>query len=165
MTDDFEAAVLTGKDDRAQIPARLRAKQAPEWDEVAALAEAGMRHIEQDMLLLEPPDDDELDRTYAALKKLHGDAFGWSPPDIPGLERLGATRMRQYVRSWINEWDLVRLDPAFRPQTEVVTIASDYREDSALEETPEPIEYDPPGQNRSETTATGTRDEFNGFQG
>ena len=53
MTDDFEAAVLTGKDDRTQIPARLRAKQSPEWDETAALAEAGMRHIEHDMLLMD----------------------------------------------------------------------------------------------------------------
>ena len=43
MTDDFEAAVLTGKDDRTLIPSRLRAKQSPEWDETAALAEAGMR--------------------------------------------------------------------------------------------------------------------------
>jgi hypothetical protein len=117
------------------------------------------------MLLLEPPDNDELDRAYAALKKLHGDAFGWSPPDVPGLERLGATRMRQYVRSWINEWDLVRLDPAFRPQTEVVTIASDYREDSALEDSPELIEDDPAGQDRPETTATGAGDDLNGFRG
>ena len=43
-------------------------------------------------------------------------------------------RMRQYVRAWINEWDLVRLDPQFRPQTEVVQIDADYSEDSALEE-------------------------------
>jgi hypothetical protein len=28
--------------------------------------------------------------------------------------------MRQYVRAWINEWDLVRLDPEFTPATEVV---------------------------------------------
>ena len=41
--------------------------------------------------------------------------------------------MRQYVRAWINEWDLVRLDSAYRPQTEVVAIATDYREDTALE--------------------------------
>ncbi len=135
MTDDFEAAVLTGKDDRTQIPARLRAKQSPEWDETAELAEAGMRHIEHEMLLLEPPDDDELDRAYAKLKRLHADAFGWIPPDVAGLERLGATRMRQYVRAWINEWDLVRLDPAFRPQSVAVDIASDYREDSDLEDT------------------------------
>ena len=132
MTDDFEAAVLTGKDDRAQIPARLRAKESPQWDETAALAEAGMRHIEHDMLLLEPPNDDELDHAYAALKKLHADAFGWNPPDVAGLERLGATRMRQYVRAWINEWDLIRLDPAFRPESVAVEIASDYSEDSDL---------------------------------
>jgi bacteriophage exclusion system BrxC/D-like protein len=135
MTDDFEAAVLTGKDDRGQIPLRLRAKQSPEWDETAFAAEEGMRHIEHDMLLLDPPDDDDLDRAYASLKALHAAAFGWSPPDVPGLERLGATRMRQYVRAWINEWDLIRLDPAFRPQTEVVDIATDYREDSALADT------------------------------
>ena len=133
MTDDFEAAVLTGKDDRIQIPAKLRAKESPQWDETAAQAEAGMRHIERDMLLLEQPDDDELDRAYEALKKLHADAFGWSPPDVAGLERLGATRMRQYVRAWINEWDLTRLDPTFRPQSVAVEITSDYREDSDLE--------------------------------
>lgn len=133
MTDDFEAAVLTGKDDLVQIPAKLRAKQSPEWDETAALAEAGMRHIEHDMVLLEPPDDDDLDRAYAALRQLHADAFGWSPPDVAGLERLGATRMRQYVRAWINEWDLIRLDPDFRPETLAADVASDYREDDTLD--------------------------------
>jgi len=133
MTDDFEEAVLAGKSDRALLPAKLRAKSTAEWDETAALAEAGMRHIELNMLHLTPPDDAELDRAYAALKRLHGEAFGWSPPDVCGLERLGATRMRQYVRAWINEWDLVRLDPEFLPQTEVVQIAADYSEDSALE--------------------------------
>lgn len=152
MTDDFEAAVLTGKDDRTQIPARLRAKQSPEWDETATLAEAGMRHIERDMLLLEPPSNDELDRAYATLKQLHGDAFRWSPPDVPGLERLGATRMRQYVRSWINEWDLVRLDPTFRPQTEVGMIATDYREDAALEGTLDPSQDDPADQRGADST-------------
>lgn len=137
MTDDFEAAVLSGKGDREEIPRRLRAKETPEWDQTAALAETGMRHIEHDMLLLDPPDDAELDRAYAALKRLHGEAFGWIPPDVSGLERLGATRMRQYVRAWINEWDLMRLDPAYRPETEVVAIAMDYREDATLEGGPE----------------------------
>lgn len=134
MTDDFSEAVLTGKRDRDDLPGKLRAKQTPEWDETASLAEAGMRCIENDMVLLDPPDDAELDRTYAALKKLHGEAFGWSPPDVAGLERLGATRMRQYVRAWINEWDLLRLDPSFHPQTVAVDIASDYQEDADLED-------------------------------
>ncbi len=146
MTDDFEEAVLAGKGDREYLPAKLRSKATADWDETAALAEAGMRHIEQNMLQLAPPDDAELDRAYAALKRLHGEAFGWSPPDVPGLERLGATRMRQYVRAWINEWDLVRLDPQFRPQTEVVQIAADYSEDSALEGTAETGERSDPGE-------------------
>jgi hypothetical protein len=121
---------------------------------------AGMRHIEHDMLLLEPPDDDELDRAYVALKKLHGGAFGWSPPDVAGLERLGATRMRQYVRSWINEWDLVRLDPSFLPQTEVISIATDYREDTALESTAEPVPGDLGYQDRADGAAAGSEEEI-----
>jgi hypothetical protein len=135
-----------------------------EWDITATLAEAGMRHIEHDMLLLEPPDNDELDRAYAALKKLHGDAFGWSPPDVAGLERLGATRMRQYVRSWINEWDLVRLDPTFLPQTEVINIAADYREDTALEGTADLLDDDSAYRDRANDAAAASGEDHSGFQ-
>ncbi len=137
MTDDFEAAVVSGKNDRETVPAKLRARQTHESDEIAARAEAGMRIIDREMLLLTPPDAAELDRAYARLKELHGEAFGWDPPDVAGLERLAATRMRQYVRAWINEWDLVRLDPEFTPATEVVseavTTALGYREDAELD--------------------------------
>lgn len=122
MTDDFDAAVLTARNDREIVPAKLRAKQASQWDAVATKAEAGMQLIEREMVLLEPPDPAELDGAYRRIKALHSEAFGWDAPDVAGLERLGATRMRQYVRAWINEWDLVRLDPGFRPQTEVATI-------------------------------------------
>jgi len=128
MTDDFEAAVLTGKNDREVLPTRLRDKQTDEYAEMASLAEAGMRHIERDLVRLVPPDAAELDRAYATLKTLHGAAYGWEPTDVPGLERLGATRMRQYVRAWINEWDLVRMDPRFVPSTEVLELPSDYNE-------------------------------------
>lgn len=40
--------------------------------------------------------------------------------------------MRQYVRAWINEWDLVRLDPHYHPITDVVDVPADYRELSEL---------------------------------
>jgi len=134
MTDDFEAAVITGKDDREQVPAKLRAKDTPEAAELAGAAEAGMRIIDREMTLLTAPDTAELDQAYARLKQLHAEAFGWQPPDVAGLERLGATRMRQYVRAWINEWDLIRLDPQYRPQTETVDVVSNYREDAALDD-------------------------------
>ncbi len=133
MTDDFEGYVLRDRDDRTKVPAKLRDEQSSEWSELAGLAEKGIRSIEREMLLLEPPDPTEFDRAYATVKALHGAAFDWSPPDVPGLERLGNTRMRQYVRAWINAWDLIRLDPDYAPDTEVVELASSYAEDEALE--------------------------------
>jgi len=134
ITDDFETAVLSGKNDRESLPQRLRDKQTEEYAEVAALAEAGMRHIERDLLPLVPPDEAELGRAYRTLRKLHGSAYGWEPPDVPGLEQLGATRMRQYVRAWINEWDLVRLDPSYQPISDVIDVPNDYGEIRELDD-------------------------------
>ena len=134
MTDDFDAAVLTEKKDRELIPAKLRAKEQQQWDEVADRAQTGMRLIERDMLLLQQPDAAELERTYVRLKAMHGEAFEWEAPDVAGLERLGATRMRQYVRAWINEWDLVRLDPSYLPETEVAAIPLGYEEEQDLDD-------------------------------
>jgi hypothetical protein len=133
MTDDFEAAVITGRNDREQLPAKLRAKETPEADTLATAAELGMRIIERETRPLAPPDEVELKQAYERLRELHGRAFGWRPPEVTGLERLGATRMRQYVRAWINEWDLVRLYPRYRPQTEVIDVPSDYSEDLDLQ--------------------------------
>ena len=133
MTDDFDAAVLTAKNDRDLLSIKLRAKQQPQWDEIASRAEVGMRLIERDMRLLRPPDSDELDQAYQRLKAMHSEAFGWDARDVAGLERLGATRMRQYVRAWINEWDLVHLDPGFRPETEVAPVDSSYKEQPELD--------------------------------
>jgi hypothetical protein len=41
--------------------------------------------------------------------------------------------MRQYVRAWINEWDLLRLDPAYRPEISAAELAVDLSTDSELE--------------------------------
>jgi len=133
MTDDFEAEVIRKRNDQDLVPTKLRAKDTPEATGLAAAAEVGMRIIDREMHLLTPPDDVELKQAYDRLRDLHGRAFGWQPPDVAGLERLGATRMRQYVRAWINEWDLVRLYPGFQPDTEMVDIPSDYDEDPDLE--------------------------------
>jgi P-loop Domain of unknown function (DUF2791) len=133
MTDDYEAAVITGRRDGAVVPERLQAKQTPQADALASAATLGMRIIDREMHLLSPPDEAELRQAYDRLKELHGEVFGWSPPDVSGLERLGATRMRQYVRAWINEWDLRRLDAGYQPATEIVDVTSDYREDPDLE--------------------------------
>ena len=84
-----------------------------------------MRVIEREQVPLQPPGRDELDRTYAQLKQIHGEAYGWDPPDVAGLERLPSNRMRQYVRAWINEWDLLRLDPGYQPRISVAGLDVD----------------------------------------
>jgi len=127
--DDFEAQVLVGKNDVELIPKRLRSKGTADQDLLASLAETGMRVIEREQIRLQPPDRDELDSTYAKLKEIHGAAFGWDPPDVEGLERLPSNRMRQYVRAWINEWDLRRLDPSYDPDIASTEVNLDYTED------------------------------------
>ena len=67
------------------------------------------------------------------LKEIHGEAYGWAPPDVAGIERLPSNRMRQYVRAWINEWDLRRLDPAYHPEIEAPGLAVDLSTDTDLE--------------------------------
>jgi hypothetical protein len=131
--DDFETQVLVGKNDRELIPNRLRAKGTDEDELLAGQAELGMRVIEREQVPLQPPGQDELDRTYGKLKAIHGEAYGWAPPDVAGIERLPSNRMRQYVRAWINEWDLRRLDPAYHPEIEAPGLAVDLSTDTDLE--------------------------------
>lgn len=131
--DDFEAAVLVGKNDTELVGKRLRAKGTAEHDLQATRAEAGMRVIEREQIRLQAPDRAALDRTYARLKALHGTAYAWEPPDVEGLERLPSNRMRQYVRAWINEWDLSRLDPLYEPETTAAAVVPDFTEEIELE--------------------------------
>ena len=131
--DDFEAQVLVGKNDLELVPKRLRAKGTAEHDLLANQAEVGMRVIEREQIRVQPPDRDALDRVYQALHRLHGAAYGWEPPMVEGLERLPSNRMRQYVRAWINEWDLRRLDPGYVPELDVTEVGVDYSEDVDLE--------------------------------
>jgi hypothetical protein len=127
--DDFEGQVLVGKNDVELIPKRLRAKGTAEADLLAGQAETGMRIIEREQVQLQPPGRDELDRTYEQLRQIHGEAYGWDPPDVAGLERLPSNRMRQYVRAWINEWDLRRLDPSYQPEITASGLVVDLRDE------------------------------------
>jgi hypothetical protein len=132
--DDYETQVLVGKNDNVLIPQRLRASGTLADELLALLAETGMRVIGHEQVKLQPPAQDELDRTHNRLREIHGEAFGWDPPAVPGLERLPSNRMRQYVRAWINEWDLRRLDPSYEPEIEAGTLEVDLSEDAEMED-------------------------------
>lgn len=139
---DFDAQVLVGKNDVELVPKRLRMKGTAEHDLLATTAEVGMRIMERDQVKLQPPDRDALDRTYARLKEVHAEAFGWEPPDVEGLERLPSNRMRQYVRAWITGWDLCRIDPSYQPDLAASEIVMDFTTDADLDPVPGPADGD-----------------------
>lgn len=135
--DDYEGEVLTGKDDYNKLPEKLLAKEKIEYTQLSAEARVGMNILANEQIAIHAPDSAELDATYEAIRKIHAEAFGWEPPKIAGLERLPSNRMRQYVRAWINEWDLIHLDPSYHPDTTVTAVEIDYGEDRDLVEPPD----------------------------
>lgn len=132
--DDFEGEVLQAKDDYNQLPERLLSKQKLEYTQLAADARVGMNILAKHQIKIKAPDNAELDKTYHAIKSIHAEAFGWNPPDVVGLERLPSNRMRQYVRAWINEWDLTYLHPDYQPETTVSNLEIEYGEDRDISE-------------------------------
>ncbi|MHB8090924.1 MAG: BREX system ATP-binding domain-containing protein [Syntrophales bacterium] len=133
ITADFQSKVLEGIDDFEKVPGRLRAKGTESDLLLASQAERGMRVIQNELARLKAPDSATLDQTYEKVRSIHARAYDWNPPPVPSVERLGSTRMRQYIRGWITEWDLKRLDKEYKPEIEVGIVEQDYSEDKNLE--------------------------------
>ena len=133
LTDDFQSAILDEKGDREKVPEKLR-ETGSETDLVLGRqAEQGMRLIECERIPLVGPYDQLVEDIYHKIRAIHGAAYGWDPPQVPTIERLSSTRMREYVKGWITEWDLKRLDPNQQVEIELTEIKQDYSEDIELE--------------------------------
>ncbi len=133
ITTDFDAAVLQEKGDLDRVPGKLRASGVEADGRLAAQAEQGMRMIVREPLRLRGPDRAMLMRTREEVRALHARAFAWDPTDAGAGEQLSTTRIRQYVRRWINEWDLRRLYPDYAPDTVVAELPVQYTELPELE--------------------------------
>lgn len=132
ITSAYAAEVLEGKNDWDAIPGRLRASHKPVDNDLAPLAETGMQLITEARPLT-PPTDAVVDAIYETVRSIYSVAFDWDPPYVGDhLERTTTTKMRDYVRSWINEWDLIRLFPGHVSNIEVTPIEFDYGEDTDL---------------------------------
>jgi hypothetical protein len=100
---------------------------------VAGEALTGIRLIEQESEALIRPYEPMVDALYGRLRELHGSAYSWSPPQVSAVEKLSSTRMREYVRGWITEWDLRRLYPEAQLDIEITDVRQTYEEDQELE--------------------------------
>jgi len=143
ISDDFDAAVLHEKNDIDEVPNRFRARGTEEDELIAERAEQGMRIVEGERLRLASPSEASLAQTYERLRQLYADAYAWQPPDPGGAWARGSRRMREYVRSWITEWDLRRLYPDYRPEIEIEPWEPGYEEQPDLESPPEDDGADP----------------------
>ena len=126
ITTDFDAAVLQDRNDVEIVPGKLRASGVDADARLASQAEQGMRMIAREPVRLRGPDRAMLERTREEVRALHARAFAWDPPELGEGEVLSTTRIRQYVRRWINEWDLLRLYPDYAPQTVSADLPVDY---------------------------------------
>jgi hypothetical protein len=133
ITQDFASAVLHSRNDIERIPDRLRATGREADIALSVGAEIGMRMIERDRLAITPPNASALDRIREQLRDIHGAAYDWQPPELQAGERATSTSVRQYVRRWINEWDLLRLYPEYEPSTVSDELVFDYDEDADLD--------------------------------
>ncbi|MHB0936894.1 MAG: BREX system ATP-binding domain-containing protein [Armatimonadota bacterium] len=131
ITKDYTGQVLYGrKNDLETIPARL---QATRDAEMAAPAEIGMKAIKSRGVELRPPTRAQVEGIYRRVAELYAGAYAWETPDIADVrEYTASTGMRQYVRSWINVWDLRRLFQA-RADLVVETVAPSYEEDADMQ--------------------------------
>jgi hypothetical protein len=91
-----------------------------------------MVRLERRQFRLSAPDEAKLQRSRDKIAALYNDAYGWMPPRIEIGERLAGKSMRQYIKSWITTWDILRLYGEV-PVITGETIAIDYTESSEIE--------------------------------
>lgn len=136
VTEDFAAAIISPdgpKKDRDYVRPRL--EQSARHADLAPHAEVGMQLLEQLCLPLARPTDENVNATIEMLRKVYGRAYEWDAPShlVPTGGAGFRNRMRYKVRSAINEWDLRRLDPTYKPNIAMEEFDRSYEEDTSLE--------------------------------
>ncbi len=130
ITDDFAAAVVEHRHDEDELPERLRLKGR---DAEAIRALTGIRHIKDTVQnhRLAAPDEEELRRDGQLLREIYAGAYDWSAPQLPAIERTATRTMRQYIKAWITQWDMLRVAGAVVSVVER-SLGSNYAQDQTL---------------------------------
>ena len=133
--DYYQAKIET--DDIHETPMYLRGKAD---DATAARATAGMHLLNnQSRIEIAELTDEDVESTIEKLRQVYTDAYNWPAPNLEeNLEGAGnvGRRIRSRVRTAVNSWDLMRLNPGTLPhmQTED-TYRPTYDEDPDMETT------------------------------
>jgi hypothetical protein len=106
ITDDFAGAVIVPKRDDEKLPERLLLKGRPEQ---AERTRRGIRHIQSGLHMLRRPGAEDLAACHDKLRGLYGLAYGWPAPALAVAPPTASRTMRQHIKSWVTQWDLLRL--------------------------------------------------------
>ena len=94
---------------------------------------AAIRHIEDVVQRhrLPLPGLEELARDCRRLREIYASAYDWPAPELAPGERTATRTMRQYIKAWITQWDMLRLGDGGGGIVEE-TVRSNYDEDEGL---------------------------------
>ena len=131
FTDDFVEEMFDRRRDEERIPQALEQKGLMRQ---AVMAKRCMEELKQMRgVRLAPPDESALSAAQSRIADLYYHAYQWRPSGLAIGERLAGKSMRQYIKSWITEWDIERLYGE-RTTTEAETIQTDYTESAELQQ-------------------------------
>ncbi len=133
FTDDFVAAMFDLRRDEELIPERLEQKGLARQAIVASRCMEELRRMRG--VRLAAPGEDALRAAQGRIADLYSSAYQWRPSAFAVGERRAGKSMRQYIKSWITEWDIERLYGE-RPAIEASPIPTDYSESAVLEQAP-----------------------------
>jgi hypothetical protein len=131
FTDDFVAAMFDQKRDEEVIPQALEQRGLAPQAIVAKRCMEELRRMRG--VRLAPPDESALRAAQSRIADLYYDAYQWRPSGLAIGERLVGKSMRQYIKSWITEWDIERLYGE-RSTIEVEPIPTDYTPSTELQQ-------------------------------
>ncbi len=131
ITDDFESAVLAGKQDLQRIPSYFHERCNLGWHDRHYSPLPGIAAIQKEGILLDtlPPEDAK--ELYNRLAGLYQEAYGWEPGKHDGTVSPTSTTVRQQIKRWVTLWDVERLLPGINAQVDTQSPTLNYREDSA----------------------------------
>ncbi len=136
LTDDFQSEILEAKGDRSRVLDALGTVGTNATLEKHA--EEGMRFIEWDSSPLRELTEVRVEEAYHKIRQLHRAVYCADQEsmaqayELPPIALTGK-RMREWVKSWVTEWDVNRLLSRDHVEIEIRSVKREYQEDTTLE--------------------------------
>ena len=136
ITDDFATAVINARLDSEKLPERLTAEGTRCRGRVWRWPASAISRTRCCGTACCRPRRTISPCCHDKVRHLYGAAYDWPAPPLPPAERTSSRTMRQYIKGWITQWDLLRLEGS---EVRLVSegLASNYSEDATLAEPPE----------------------------